>query len=113
MPLKFRLKGLAETFIDTICCPECAHDGGEDGDQGFMTDLTRVTYEGIIVVVTCTRCSNVFVPNGQRLGVINRGKLRSAVEKDSAQTGQPIYPSMESVRLEVERLNASRHNQVQ
>lgn len=113
MPLKFRLKGLAETFVDAIRCPCCGHDGGDEGDQGFRTELTRVTYDGIIVVIQCAICGNVFVPDGQRHGVINSEKLRTAVEKDSKTTGQPIFPTREAVRLEVERLNAERTQKVQ
>lgn len=113
MPLKFRLKGLAETFVDKITCPGCGHDGGEDGDQGFHTELTRVTFDGIVVVIQCSICSAVFVPNGQRNGVINAQKLRTAVERDSVSTGQPILSSRQAVILEVERLNAERHNKVQ
>jgi hypothetical protein len=113
MPLKFRLKGLAETFVDVIRCPECGHDGGEGGDQGFQTDLTRVTYQGIIVVISCGVCNAIFVPEGQRLGVINSQKLRSAVEKDSQTTGQPIYCNLAEVRLEVEKLNAAKDDKMQ
>ena len=112
MPLKFRLKGLAETFVDGIRCPECGHDGGDEGDQGFETDLTRVTYSGIIVVVQCGVCNNVFVPDDQRHGVIDSQKLRDAVERDSLSTGQPIYESKDAVTLEVEKLNAARISKV-
>ncbi len=112
MPLKFRLKGLAETFVDAIRCPGCGHDGGDDGDQGFQTELTRVTFEGIIVVISCAHCGKIFVPEGQRLGVINSQKLRHAVEKDSATTGQPIFPGIQSVKLEVEKLNAAKNNEM-
>ncbi len=112
MSLKFRLKGLAETFVERICCPECGHDGGQDGDKDFHTDLTRVTYDGIIVVIRCGICGNIFVPEGQRLGVINPQKLRSAVEKDSQTTGQPVYSTMQAVRLDVEKLNAARTKSV-
>jgi hypothetical protein len=108
MPLKFRLSGLAETFVDQIRCPKCGHDGGEGGDQGFRTELTRVTFDGIVVVIQCDCCSYVFLPEGQRLGVIDPRKLRSAVEKDSSSTGQPILPGIKAVRLEVERINAER-----
>lgn len=113
MPLKFRLKGLAETFVDTISCECCGHDGGDGGDQGFSTELTRVTYDGIIVVIECENCGNIFVPDGQRLGVINSRKLRSAVERDCETTGQPLFASLDAVRLDVEKLNALRNNQVQ
>ncbi len=112
MPLKFRLKGLAETFVDNIECPRCGHDGGDEGDEKFRTDLSRVTYDGIIVVINCEVCGHLFVPDGQRLGILDRGKLRVAVERDSAQTGQPICPSMESVKLDVERQNAEKRNGV-
>lgn len=113
MPLKFRLKGLAETFIEDVRCPCCGQsDEAEEDAESFLTDLTRVTFDGIIVVMQCIMCSNVFVPAGQKLGVINSQRLRSAVEKDSQNTGLPLYPSLESVKLEVERLNASRRTDV-
>ena len=113
MPLKFRLKGLAETFVDCISCPDCRHDGREDGDQGFRTDLTRVTFDGIIVVIECAVCGCIFVPAEQRLGVLNSQKLRVAVESDSESTGQPILPNIAAVRLDVEKLNALRNQEVQ
>ena len=112
MPLKFRRKGLAETFVDQICCSHCGHDGGEGGDQGFSTELTRVTYDGIIVVIECDLCGNIFLPAGQRMGIINIDRLRTAVEHDSVNTGQPIYERLEDVRLEVERMNAEREDAV-
>ena len=112
MPLKFRLKGLAETFVDNIHCPCCGHDGGEEGDQGFLTEFTRVTFDGIIVVIQCTLCKYIFVPSGQKFGVINPQKLRSAVEKDSMTTGQPVLDTLSSVKLDVERLNAQRGKRI-
>ncbi len=113
MPLKFRLKGLAETFVDQICCPACGNDGGPDGDQGFHTDLTRVTYDGIIVVVQCVVCGKIFVPEGQRHGIINPQRLRQAVDKDSLNTGQPVFPSLESVKLDVDKLNEAKNDRLQ
>jgi hypothetical protein len=110
MPLKFRLKGLAETFVEQICCSHCGHSGGEGGDEGFSTELTRVTYDGIIVVIECDLCGNIFLPDGQKMGIVNTQRLRSAVEKDSVNTGQPIFERIDDVRLEVERLNAERQD---
>lgn len=112
MGLKFRLKGLAETFVDRIVCPKCGHDGGEDGDQGFKTDHTRVTYDGIVVVIECGTCGSIFVPDGQRHGIIDSAKLRQAVQKDSLKTGQPICSSIKEVRIDVERLNAERNDEI-
>lgn len=105
MPLKFRLRGLAETFIDNIACPCCGHDGGDAGDEGFRSDLSRVTFDGIVVVIQCNHCAYVFVPDGQRLGVINSSKLREAVTRDSENTGQPACSGLKEVRLDVERRN--------
>jgi hypothetical protein len=109
---RFRLKGLAETFVDSITCPCCGNNGGDNGEQGFHTDLTRVTFDGIIVVIQCEACKFIFVPDNQRCGIINSGKLRDAIENDSFATGQPIFPSIRDVRLDVERLNALLKNQV-
>lgn len=112
MPLKFRLKGLAETFVDTVVCPSCRHSGGEAGDQGFITDLSKVTYDGIIAVIQCECCKHIFVPENQRQGIVSSSKLRSAISKDSKNTGQPVFESIKDVRLEVERLNAHREKRV-
>ena len=106
MALKFRLKGLAETFIDTISCPKCGATGSDD--QNFVTELTKVTLEGIIVVVQCRSCGEIFVPDTQRLGILDPDKLRAAVEQDSFETGEPMFSSYKMVRLNAERLNAMR-----
>jgi hypothetical protein len=106
MALKFRLKGLAETFIDTMSCPGCGQIGNDD--QNFTTELTRVTYEGIIVVVQCRSCAEIFVPNTQRLGILDPEELKMAVEKDSRDTGEPLMSSLKAVKLNVEKLNAMR-----
>ena len=112
MPLKFRLKGLAETFVNKVSCPKCRHDGGEDGDQGFATEHSKVTYKGIVAVIRCEKCEHIFVPKNQRLGIVNVQRLRSAVENDSKNTGQAIFSSVSDVELEVERLNATREQKL-
>ena len=112
MPLKFRLRGLAETFVDHVQCPKCGHSGGANGDEGFETGHTKVTFDGIVVVVECKMCGYIFVPETQRLGVLNPRKLRQAVEKDSQNTGLPIVESISAVRLDVERINATRGNNI-
>jgi hypothetical protein len=106
MALKFRVKGMAETFIDSIKCPACGVTGPDD--QHFATENTKVTFEGIIVVVQCKVCSEIFVPASQRLGILNYYALSSAVEKDSIDSGRPILPGIEAVKLSAEKLNAER-----
>lgn len=106
MALKFRLRGLAETFLDAIVCPCCGSQGNED--HNFTTELTKVTYDGIIVVVQCRVCNEIFVPKSQRLGVLNPEKLKEAVQKDSVDTGEPLMPNVNAVRLSVEKMNAQR-----
>lgn len=110
MALKFRLKGLAETFIDNIQCPHCGVCGSDD--EHFTTELSRVTYDGIVVVVQCRTCTEIFVPQSQRLGVINPEKLRDAVQKDSVETGEPILSNLSAVKLSVEKLNAQRKGDI-
>ena len=106
MALKFRLRGLAETFLDTICCPSCGKSGSDD--QNFSTEFTKVTYEGIIVVVQCKSCNEIFVPNLQRLGILDSSALKIAVEKDSVDSGEGIMYGIQSVRLTAEKMNAQR-----
>ena len=106
MALKFRLKGLAETFIEAITCPACGTSGNDD--ENFTTDLTKVTYEGIIVVAQCRSCSEIFVPCEQRRGVMNPSELKDAVHKDSEETGEPVMADIQAVKLNTERLNAIR-----
>ena len=106
MALKFRLKGLAETFIDNITCPCCGVSSTDD--QHFTTELTRVTFEGIIVVMQCRSCAEIFVPGTQRLGVLNPDQLKLAVEKDARETGEPMMANLKAVKLNAEKLNAMR-----
>lgn len=106
MALKFRLKGLAETFVESITCPCCGLVGSDD--QNFTTELTKVTFQGIIVVVQCRECREIFVPSTQRLGVLNNAALRVAVEKDSVDSGEAILGDLAAVKLTAEKLNAAR-----
>ncbi len=110
MALKFRLRGLAETFIDEIVCPSCAVRGSDD--QYFATEFTKVTLEGIIVIAQCKSCGEIFVPTTQRLGVLNPPELRVAVEKDSQTTGESILSDFKSVRVAAEKLNAERKGEL-
>jgi hypothetical protein len=57
-------------------------------------------------------CGHVFIPGGQRLGIIDPKKLRTAVEKDSLNTGIPIVPDVDMVKLEVEKLNAENKEEI-
>ena len=106
MALKFRLRGLAETFLESITCRDCGVSGNDD--EHFSTEMTKVTYDGIIVVAQCRHCGAIFVPQLQRNGVLNLNELKQAVIKDSKDTGEPVFPSVESVRLNAERMNAQR-----
>lgn len=110
MALKFRLKGLAETFIDELQCPSCGIIGVDD--ENFSTEFTKVTFDGIIVVAQCKTCCEIFVPNTQRLGVLNPDKLREAVEKDHLETGEPLIPNLSAAKLNAEKLNAMRKGDV-
>ncbi|NBW39575.1 hypothetical protein EBR25_01085 [bacterium] len=106
MGLKFRLKGLAETFVDSVTCPACGRHGTDDDD--FITEETRVTFSGIVVVASCPSCGEVFVPTSQRLGIVNSVALRSAVIQDSHETGEPVLSDLQSVKEVIERENADR-----
>lgn len=106
MALKFRVKGLAETFLESIQCPCCGVSCPDD--QYFATENTKVTLEGIIVVVQCKICSEIFVPTSQRLGVLDYPALCTAVEKDSVDSGSAIMTGLAAVRLSAEKLNAER-----
>jgi len=107
MSLKFRLRGLAETFVDEIVCPCCENEIKEEKNgKSLSTEHTKVTLSGIVVVVQCGVCQHVFVPQQQKFGVINTQRLQLAVERDSQNTGQPVYRDMKCVKVEVERINA-------
>ena len=104
--MKFRLRGLAETFLERLTCPHCGVAGNDD--QHFSTDLTKVTFDGIVVVAQCRQCSEIFVPDTQRLGVISVSKLREAVTRDSVDTGETLLENLNAVRQHVQKLNAER-----
>jgi hypothetical protein len=108
MALKFRLRGLAETFVDQVVCPCCGHEVKDENDTSLSTEHTKVTLSGIVVVVQCGACQFVFIPIEQKFGVINTQRLQSAVERDSQNSGQPVFKGLSCVKVEVERINA--HN---
>jgi hypothetical protein len=110
MGLKFRLKGLAETFIDSIKCPGCGTVGHDDAH--FTTELTKVTFDGIVVVMECKTCGEIFVPATQRLGIFNVANLKQAVKQDCREAGLSECPTLTSVRLDVEKLNAAKRNEI-
>ena len=110
MALKFRLKGLAETFVDEITCPHCGLRGTDDND--FITDLSKVTFMGIVVVAQCKSCGEIFVPENQRLGIVNYSALKDAVIKDSQETGEAIFEDINTVKLSAEKLNVERQGQL-
>lgn len=110
MALKFRLKGLAETYVEHICCPGCGLHGSDD--ENFATEYTRVTFDGIIVVVDCLMCGEIFVPEIQELEIVDNVALHDAVIKDSSDTGEPLLCSMDAVKLNVEKLNAIRKGEM-
>lgn len=110
MALKFRLRGLAETFVDTITCPDCGITGTDD--EHFSTEFSKVTFDGIVVVVQCRCCSEIFVPQSQRLGIISPDKLKDAVKKDAQDTGEAVLSNLHAVRLITEKLNAQRKGEL-
>ena len=113
MVLTFRLDGLAETFVDSALCPDCGNNGGLMGNEDFNTKRTKVTYDGIVVVLECEQCGLIFVPKDQRHGIIDGHALRDAVKQDSQNTGEPIFPDRKAVVLDTERLNAQRKSGIQ
>lgn len=110
MALKFRLKGLAETFLEELTCPGCGNRGKDD--ELFSTEMTRVTFDGIVVIAECKICGELFVPTTQRLGVISQQQLRLAVEKDLEMTGEHALTTLGDVRVNVQRMNAERRGQI-
>ncbi len=110
MALRFRLKGLAETYVEEVTCPCCNCDGSDE--SFFATEHTKVTYEGIVVVLQCKNCDEIFIPNNQHLGIIDQSELRSAVTTDHQKTGEPLFSDLRDVLLDTERLNASRKGMI-
>ena len=106
MAIRFRLKGLAETLIEEIECPCCGTSGVDD--THFSTEHTKVTFQGIVVVLQCLGCGEIFVPGNQKSGILNQKMLKEAVESDHDNSGEPLYKDCHSVVINAEKLNAYR-----
>lgn len=106
MALKFRLRGLAETFIDELTCPNCRYCS--DSENDFKTDDTKITESGIIIVAECNFCGEIFVPENQKVGVINPKLLSSALVTESVVKKLPPLKSFNDVKLKIEQMNAVR-----
>jgi hypothetical protein len=63
-------------------------------------------------VVQCKSCAEIFVPDTQRLGVLNPDELKKAVQKDSVDTGEAVMHGVEAVKLNAEKLNAMRKGEL-
>lgn len=106
MTLRFRLRGLAETLIEEASCPCCSCSGADD--NLFSTEHTKVTFEGIVVVLQCKNCDEIFIPDNQKLGIVDETELKVAVEKDHQRTGEALYADIRAVMMDTEKLNACR-----
>ncbi|MCS6961345.1 MAG: hypothetical protein NZT61_02425 [Deltaproteobacteria bacterium] len=110
MALRFKLKRIAETYIDYIECPSCGHYS-EEIDK-FTTELTRVTFEGIVVVCRCGICGEIFLPRNQRIGVISFKNLRDLILRDARKRAVAIYRNIEDVKIYANYLNAVRRGEI-
>jgi hypothetical protein len=110
MSLRFRLRGLAETFLEEVSCPCCGNKGRDD--QFFSTEMTRVTFDGIVVIVQCRLCAEIFIPNNQRMGIVSQKALKEAVEKDLRLTGEKQFSTYQLAAEAVQQLNAEKKGQV-
>ncbi len=110
MALRFKLRRVAETYIENIECPNCGWSS--DDIEGFTTELTRVTFEGIVVVCRCAKCGEIFLPCNQRIGVISFKRLKEIILRDARIRGVAIYRNIRDVMSYVEFLNASRRGEI-
>ncbi|MEM4379949.1 MAG: hypothetical protein QXL01_04600 [Thermoplasmatales archaeon] len=110
MALRFKLRRVAETYVEEIECPCCGHYS-EDID-GFTTELTRVTFQGIIVVCRCNVCGEIFLPFNQRVGVISFKNLKDLILRDARRRGVAIYRNLDDVLDYVNYLNAVRRGEI-
>ncbi|MCS6894465.1 MAG: hypothetical protein NZO16_07885 [Deltaproteobacteria bacterium] len=110
MALRFKLRRVAETYIDYIECPNCGYSS-EEIDK-FTTELTRVTFEGIVVVCRCGICGEIFLPANQRVGVISFKNLKELILRDSRKRGVAIYRNVRDVKIYVDYLNAVRRGEI-
>ncbi len=110
MALRFRLRGLAETLIEEVSCPCCGSVGEDDGT--FSATNTKVTLQGIIAVLQCKSCDEIFVPENQKLDIADTGLLEEAVKEDHQRTGEPLLHGFSSVLHQAEMLNATRKGQI-
>jgi hypothetical protein len=110
MALKFKLRRVAETYLEFIQCPSCG-TYSEDIDH-FTSELTRVTFEGVVVVCRCTICGEIFIPPNQRIGVISFKNLKDLILRDARRRGSKIFRNIEDVKNYVEYLNAVRRGAI-
>ena len=106
----YQVKETFENGVRKIDCPCCGANGIDDSN--FSTEHTKVTYQGIVIVLECKHCDEIFVPQNQRLGIVDSGQLKMAVSYDSEQSGEPLYENIDSVLMNAEKLNAFRKGEV-
>lgn len=107
MALRFRLKNLAETVIEELKCPGCGLIANDE--KLFSTDLTRLTVDGIVVIAECRCCGEVFVPIGQRTGIMDVRNFRQVIQNEYGDSSLKA-PSRLTMQMEAEKLNAIRRH---
>jgi hypothetical protein len=103
MALRFKLKNIAETVIEELKCPGCGLIANDE--KLFSTDMTRLTVDGIVVVAECRCCGEVFIPIGQRTGIMDVRNFREVIKSEYGHAKGPA-PSRQSMEMEAEKLNA-------
>ena len=103
MALRFKLKNIAETVIEELKCPGCGLIANDE--KLFSTDMTRLTVDGIVVCAECRCCGEVFIPIGQRTGIMDVRNFREVIKSEYGHTKRPA-PSRQSMEMEAEKLNA-------
>ena len=112
MPLTLRLRGLAETFVEELCCPNCGTGEDPSAEENFDASLTIVTVDGIVAVLECRSCKHAFVPENQRRGIISSGKLRDSIAAEQLREGKDPVRTMHEAYLIAEMRNAKKVNKI-
>lgn len=83
MSVLYKLKGVAETRIEEVCCPRC-EVSEDDIDDFFDIENIFPTFEGIIATVKCFSCGFYYIPE-QEIEIVDDRKLKIGVSKDMKQ----------------------------
>lgn len=107
MGVRIRLKGLGQTIVHELYCPNCeiSEDDTDLLDQLIVSTDAVPTYEGIFATVKCHVCGFFYIPEHQDVEIIDDRELKLKILSDMKKKDSTSQWDRVSVQASLDILN--------